>query len=85
MRITLNKIKAANIVAKNWRLHNRFPRITRLVGLLNLTHPETVDAWLVYESEYDIHPVCMLYEPKDYITDFFKVNKIKIIKGNINE
>lgn len=86
MKITLNKIKAANIVAKNHRIQQRLPRITALAERLDILFtPVAIDAWLVSYSEWDTYPICLFFEPK-FPDHYFKIEKIRIlrnIKGTI--
>jgi hypothetical protein len=86
----MNRIQAAHAVARNPRLQQRLPLLSALaIELQFIFIPERgVDAWLVYESEYDIHPVCLFYEPKSCIDFYFKIEKVKILrnpKGIVNE
>ena len=84
MKITLTKIKAANLVANNWRIQQRLPRITKLAEVLDLPRYEIYYAWLVYYSESDLYPICMFHEPKSP-EDYYLINKIKIVKNYTKE
>ena len=47
--------------------------------------PKPIDAWLIWYSEGDIYPTCILFEPK-FPDHYFRLEKIRIlrnIKGTI--
>lgn len=81
MKLTLNRIRAANLVTNNHRIQRRLPRLTLLAEELTVLYtPKHIKAWLVHYSEYDTYPVCLFFEPQ-FPDHYFKIEVIMVLRN----